>query len=116
MSFMEQYRIDAESLFNAQEMAQEITYTPVATKVPATIVALVAKKGQPVAGGLDAKEDIVLVKVEDVAEPAHGDLILIGAKEFTVHERGDTRITGGDPYWRLPVISDERAGYRGKRF
>lgn len=94
-------------------MGSTIVYTPSG----GTAVSLVALVDDEVTfGDMDALKRMVEVREMDISfTPASGDAVVIGSVSYTVHNGPGARIDHDGVWWKIPVIRDERGGFRGRK-
>jgi hypothetical protein len=71
-----QITADLAVIFNTDEFAENVTYTP-KNGLPATVPAIIARDAplqEPYVRGADTAECVIWVKASDVEDPQHGDI------------------------------------------
>lgn len=102
---------DASGMLSA--LGEPVTYTP-PDGSPVVLDAIIDRNPK-----VTIRTNAVLWLVEvlktDLSNPEKDAIMTIGAQEFEVHDGEGARINHDGVWWKIPVIFDERSGFRGRR-
>lgn len=101
--FKDRVKQELNVFFNLDEFAEEIVYGSSVIRAVVDFVENLKMDGSNV-----MQEGMIQIKKDDVPDPAFGDLVVFGGKNWIVE-----RVTlGDDETWTIAIRRDERVRFR----